>query len=179
MITTKTTLISRSLLSLRNICIGIGSVSLIVIVVTFAWLVFGRYVLNVTPTWVEQVALLLICYITFLGAAAGVNDDAHLGVDFIREYLPPKLRYVVHLLADLMVAVLGGIMAVAATELVQFGRSTKLPMLAIPEGMRTLPMAICGVLMCLFSAHRLIMAIINRGYPEKDDIAQVITESND
>lgn len=54
----------------RSLCIFVSSIALVVLVTTFGWLVFGRYVLNVTPTWVEQLALLLICYIAFLGAAA-------------------------------------------------------------------------------------------------------------
>lgn len=138
-----------------------------VLVVIFAWLVFGRYVLNDTPTWVEQASLLIICYIIFLGSAAGVYDDTHLGVDFIRESLPPKLRFCVRIVADLMVLVLGGIMFGAATELVKFGWSTNLAMLNIPEGLRTLPMAICGALMCMFVTLRLIRALIDGAYPEK------------
>ena len=39
---------------------------MVVLLATFGWLVFGRYVLNVTPTWVEQLALVLVGYITFL-----------------------------------------------------------------------------------------------------------------
>ena len=36
---------------LRDLCMMIGSVAMVVLIATFAWLVFGRYVLNVTPTW--------------------------------------------------------------------------------------------------------------------------------
>ncbi|MBX2835907.1 MAG: TRAP transporter small permease [Gammaproteobacteria bacterium] len=162
-----TSVVGRLFKGLRDLCVGISSLSLVAIVVIFAWLVFGRYVLNDTPTWVEQVALVLICYITFLGSAAGVHDDTHLGVDFIRESLPSGLRYVIHLFADASVCVLGAVMFFAASELVQFGWSTKLPMLGIPEGVRTLPMAICGALMFLFSSYRLVRALIERGYPAK------------
>ena len=38
----------------------ITGVALVVLTVIFGWLVFGRYVLNATPTWVEQVSLLLV-----------------------------------------------------------------------------------------------------------------------
>ena len=65
---------------LKRLCVLVGSVALVVLVATFGWLVFGRYVLNQTPTWVEQLALLLICYITFLGAAIGIHEQSHLGV---------------------------------------------------------------------------------------------------
>ncbi len=55
-------------------------VALVVLTVIFGWLVFGRYVLNSTPTWVEQVSLLLVVYIGFLGASIGVHKQTHLGV---------------------------------------------------------------------------------------------------
>ena len=51
----------------------IAGVALVVMTAIFGWLVFGRYVLNSTPTWVEQVSLLLVVYIGFLGASVGVR----------------------------------------------------------------------------------------------------------
>ena len=50
----------------------------------YVWLVYGRYVLNDTPTWVEQVSLLLVMVITFLGAAVGVHQHSHLSVVVFR-----------------------------------------------------------------------------------------------
>ena len=44
-------------------------IAMVVMTAIFGWLVFGRYVLNATPTWVEQYSLLLIVYIGFLGAS--------------------------------------------------------------------------------------------------------------
>ena len=59
-------------------------VALVFLTVIFGWLVFGRYVLNATPTWVEQVSLLLVVYIGFLGASIGVHKKTHLGVAVFR-----------------------------------------------------------------------------------------------
>ena len=44
-------------------------VAIVVLTVIFGWLVYGRYVMNDTPTWVEQVSLLLVMLITFLGVS--------------------------------------------------------------------------------------------------------------
>jgi len=140
--------------ALSNACIALASLALIVLISTFGWLVFGRYVLNVTPTWVEQLALLLICYITFLGAAAGVFEDTHLGVTFIREAFGDRVEAMLVLLGDVVLAGFGLVMLLASIELVQFGWSTKLPMLNIPESYRTLPSAICGGLIFLFAGMR-------------------------
>lgn len=146
--------IHRVLGFLSKTCIFASCCALVVLVVIFGWLVFGRYVLNVTPTWVEQLALLLICYITFLGAAAGVHEDTHLGVTFIRESLAGPVRRFLRLLGDYVLAAFGLIMLISCIELVEFGWATKLPMLNIPEGIRTLPAAICGGLIFLFAGFR-------------------------
>ena len=148
--------VDRLLPLLSRACIFVCSVALVVLLAIFGWLVYGRYVLNVTPTWVEQLALLLVVYITFLGAAAGVHEDTHLGVDFLREAFPEAIARPLRIVADLAMALFGAVMFVACLELVQFGWTTKLAMLNIPEGVRTLAAAICGGLIFLFAlAHAL------------------------
>lgn len=149
-------MIDRLLPLISKLCIFICSIAIVTLLVIFGWLVFGRYVLNVTPTWVEQLALLLVVYITFLGAAAGVHEETHLGVSFIREAFPDWLRKPLRIVADLILAFFGIIMLFACIELVKFGWSTDLAMLNIPEGIRTLAAAICGGLVFVFaSAHAL------------------------
>lgn len=69
---------------LARICVLLAGIAIVVMTVIFAWLVFGRYVLNDTPTWVEQVSLLLVMVIAFLGAAAGVHNHTHLSVVVFR-----------------------------------------------------------------------------------------------
>ena len=44
--------------------------------------VFGRYVLNDSPVWVERAALLTILYIAFPMAAVGVRQGFHMSVTF-------------------------------------------------------------------------------------------------
>lgn len=142
---------------LKRVCVVLASLALAVLVATFGWLVFGRYVLNQTPTWVEQLALLLICYITFLGAAVGIHEQTHLGVTFFRDALAPRARQVLLLLTDLILAIFGAIMLVACLELFRFGWSTLLPMLNIPESIRTASAVVCGGLMVVFAGTRVLL----------------------
>lgn len=148
---------------------------MVVLLAIFAWLVFGRYVLNETPTWVEQLALVLICYIAFLGAAAGVRDDTHLGVYFIREGLPRTARRGLRVVAELALAGFGFVMLLSCAELVVFGWDIYLPMLNVPEGVQTLPAAICGGLVFLFAGARAIARIqrywLGGDAPDDDDNA--------
>lgn len=145
---------------LRALCIFVASIALVVLIATFGWLVFGRYVLNVTPTWVEQLALLLICYIAFLGAAAGVKENTHLGVSLFRDMMPEIVQKVLIIAIDLIMAAFGGVMVVAGITLMQFGWDTLLPMLNIPESFRTLAITSCGGLIFLFAGLRGILRIV-------------------
>jgi len=138
----------------------VASISLVILIVTFGWLVFGRYVLNVTPTWVEQLALVLICYIAFLGAAAGVRDDTHLGVSLFRDMLPMPLQKVLIVIIDFALAAFGCVMLIAGRELMIFGWDSLLPMLNIPESVRTLAITLCGALVLLHAGTRGIIRIL-------------------
>lgn len=140
--------------------IFVASVALVILVVTFGWLVFGRYVLNVTPTWVEQLALMLVCYIAFLGAAAGVREDTHLGVSLFRDMLPVSLQKIVMIAIDFILAVFGFIMFLAGVELMKFGWDSLIPMLDVPESYRTLAITTAGALIVLHAGSRGIIRIL-------------------
>ena len=151
--------------------IFIASVALVVLIVTFGWLVFGRYVLNVTPTWVEQLALILVCYIAFLGAAAGVREDTHLGVSLFRDLLPYGAQKLIMIAIDFAMAIFGGIMCYAGIALMRFGWDSLIPMLDIPESFRTLAITSCGALVVLHAGSRGIIRLLTYSdwhpHPEK------------
>mgnify|MGYP003677748198 FL=1 len=147
----------------RRICMAVGAVALFVLIISFGWLVFGRYVLNVTPTWVERLALLLICYISFIGAAAGVQENTHIGVTLFRDMLPMPAQKVVIVAIDFALAGFGAIMLIAGITLMRFGADTLLPMLNIPESYRTLAITSSGALVLLFAGLRGLLRVLSFG----------------
>lgn len=130
---------------------AISSVSLVVLTVIFGWLVFGRYVLNETPTWVEQVSLLLVGVITFLGASVGIHDRTHLCVTLFREKSPNWLQILLARIDDAIMALFGGAMAWFGYQLLVFKWGTEIPLIHVPEGTRMIPVVAGGVLIVLFS----------------------------
>lgn len=159
-------LVARVLDAIAWTCMLAAGSALVVIIVTFGWLVFGRYVLNDTPTWIEQLALLLVSYITFLGAAVGVRRNSHLSIDFVREGLPALPRMVMRHLCDLTVIVFGAAMAWEGWTLFSTNLDRMIPMLGVAESWRALPMAICGVLMVIFCGSNVVARL--RGGSEGD-----------
>ncbi|MBX2856402.1 MAG: TRAP transporter small permease [Rhodobacteraceae bacterium] len=135
---------------------ALSGVCLVVIIVCFGWQVFGRYILNATPTWTEQLGLLLIVYISFLSAAVGVREDTHLGVSVLRDVLPPSGRMMMDTLADLVMICFGAALAFYGWSLAEFSIPTKIPLLNISEAWRIAPVVIGGAMISLFSLVRII-----------------------
>lgn len=147
---------------IARICMMVAGAALVVMTVIFAWLVFGRYVLNDTPTWVEQVSLLLVMVIVFLGAAVGIHQNTHLSVVVFRGLVPPAVRKVFVFITDASLASYGALMFLNGIELTRFKWSALIPLIQWPEGLRSLPLTVCGALLFLFSTGHLIRLLLGR-----------------
>ncbi|MEQ5872524.1 TRAP transporter small permease [Sagittula sp. NFXS13] len=148
--------VERVLDLLSKACVAVAGAGLVTLVVIFGWLVWGRYVMNDTPTWVEQVALLLVVWITFLGGAAGVQTQSHLSIEFVREMMPRWLRMPLHWMALAGMLVFGVVLFWQGWTLAESTWTRRVPMLGIPEGLRAVPMAICGALTALFTLQQAV-----------------------
>lgn len=156
---------------LSKICLFLAGVSLVVMTAIFAWLVFGRYVLNDTPTWVEQLSLLFVMVIAFLGSAVGVHQHTHLSVVIFRNLVPTSVRKIFVFVSDSLMMVFGAMMFWFGWELTLFKWNAQIPLLEWSEGLRSLPLTICGALLFLFSAGHLIRLLIGQD-KRKDSIDQ-------
>jgi TRAP-type C4-dicarboxylate transport system permease small subunit len=140
--------------------------AMVVMTAIFGWLVFGRYVLNATPTWVEQVSLLLIVYISFIGASVGVHKKTHLGVSVFREMSPRPVRRIFDFLIHAILAGFGILMAVYGYRLTVFKWSAEIPLIRVSEGWRSLPIILSGILIFLYSIGHLIHFFSHRTYED-------------
>lgn len=146
------------------LCTVVAGVGLVGLTVIFGWLVYGRYVLNATPTWVEQIALLLIMVITFIGAAVGIHENSHLSVDVFRRALPRPLRRLLVAFCHVTLGCFGAVMMWHSYKLALFKWGSLIPLIGVPEGLRAVPITICGGLMVLFSIGNLVA--LARGYDQ-------------
>lgn len=155
---------------LSDISTVITGVALVVLTVIFGWLVYGRYVLNATPTWVEQVSLLLVVLIGFLGASVGIHKNTHLGVSFFRDIAPRPVKRVFEYISNITLCIFGGVMMVNSYDLVLFKWSTEIPLIHLPEGLRAIPIMLCGGLISLYSIGHLIHLF--KGIEEASEITE-------
>ena len=153
----------RFLDGLATLSTAVASVMMVPLIGIFGWLVYGRYILNATPTWVEQVALLLIVWITFLGAAVGVRRGTHLAVDFIRDGAPEPLRKAGVMLCAAALIFFGVMLAWQGYEMFERVARRRIPLLGISEAWRAAPVIIGGAMIALFSVADLFSSLSRKG----------------
>ncbi|MDJ0389053.1 TRAP transporter small permease [Roseomonas sp. E05] len=155
-------LFSRVLDGLATLVIVLASIAMVALVVITGWMVFGRYVLNDTPTWVERAATLIVVTIALPVAAVGVRERFHLSVLGFREALPPGPCRAIEVFSDIVVGLFGLGMAIWSWELVQTSQGIRIPLLGISQVFTYLPLIVSGVLIALFAAEQALLALMGR-----------------
>ena len=149
-------LLTRLCAPLAKFLLMVAVVGLMAIVACVSLQVFGRYVLNDTPTWAEALALVLVIWVTMFGAAVGVRDAGHIGMESLLVLVPDRVRLKLEIVIHALVGVFGALMAYNGALLAESVMDYKIPTLGIPEGLNHVPVAIAGVLILLFSIEHIV-----------------------
>ena len=142
--------------TIARTCLQLGVFGLMLLLAAVIWQVFGRYVLNNTPTWAESLALLLVLYVTMLGCAVGVRDAGHIGMELLGPLLPTRLHLPMEVLIHMLTLLFGALMAWNCAVMLQSVSGYKIPTLGISESYRYVPLVAAGLLIVLFSIEHII-----------------------
>lgn len=137
----------------------VAASGLVVMTAVIGWQVWGRYILNDTPHWTEQLSLFLMLYYILLAAAVGVRERFHIGLVVFRDALPPRGRFALDIANNLLVAVFGGCMAWYGTQFARVTWTQTIPTLGLPVGAGYIPFSIAGALIVLFAAENILNAV--------------------
>jgi TRAP-type transport system small permease protein len=124
-----------------------------------AIVVFGvvrRYIFNDAPPYVEQLALLLVISVAMFGAAAGVRDAGHIGMDSLVRALSPRAQLGCHVAVHLLGIVFAGALSAGGAEMALSTHGSTIPTLGLSEAARYVPVLAAGALIALFSIEHLL-----------------------
>ena len=76
-----------------------------IVLIMMACQVVSRYVFNAPISWSEEFARYSFVWISYIGCAYCVAVDAHTGITAIRDKMPIRLKKVVTVLGNIIVAV--------------------------------------------------------------------------
>lgn len=139
---------------LTKILQGIVITLMLLLVVDVLWGVVSRYAFGQQAKWSEELARLLLVWVSLFGASVAFAMKAHLGLDYFAEKLHPDARKwnrVLSALICLVFAVL--IFLVGGGELVRQTYASGQTMVALPIdkwwGYAALPVSGCFMVMFL------------------------------
>lgn len=154
---------------LAELLIKISAAGLVLMTAIVGWQVFGRYVLNSSPSWSEQAALALMIWYVFLAAAAGVREGFHIRIVALENMAGPKVKRGMRMIADLVVAGCGVALTIWGTELVMRTWGHIIPSLGLPRGVAYLALPLSGTLITLFSLERLLEEAEGENVEDEED----------
>jgi TRAP-type transport system small permease protein len=142
--------------ALSKLSLVLAVIGLIAVIIAVQYQVFGRYVLNDTPTWAEALALLLVLFVTAFGLAVGVRDAGHIGLESLVSLLPESWQRRIELVIHALVGLFGALMVHGSWIWASAKWGEKKPMLPVPDGIDYIPPMIAGTLIVLFSIEHII-----------------------
>jgi TRAP-type C4-dicarboxylate transport system permease small subunit len=139
---------------------------LAVITVSLIYQVFGRYVLGHAPGWSEEVARMLIVWLTMIGSAACLRGGSHIAIGVLVNALPERLRTIVLWVRDLAVLATAGVLAWSGARYAELNAAQDSPALEIPMSIAYASLCVGAVLIAL----QLTLSRMGREKPVIDPI---------
>jgi TRAP-type C4-dicarboxylate transport system permease small subunit len=144
---------------IARLCLQFGVAGLVLLLAAVSYQVFGRYVMNNTPTWAESLALVLVLYVTMLGCAVGVRDAGHIGMEMLGDLVPASWKRPIEIIIHMLTMSFGGLMVWNCSEMFMSVRDYMIPTLHISEAFRYVPFILSGTLIILFSIEHIIAVL--------------------
>ncbi len=127
-----------------------------VLTLTVLWGVFTRFCLGSQAEYTDELARVLLVWVSMVGAALAFGEKAHLGVDYFVNMLHPEARKTLSMLVQVVTVVLAvAVFVIGGWGLAMGQMGQQLPTLPISRGMVYLSIPLGGVLICLFALENL------------------------
>ena len=149
------TTVTRVLGWLATLALCIAGIGLVLMTIFIGWQVFGRFVLNDSPSWTEPMAILLMSWFIFLGAAVGVREGYHMSFEVLLYVLPEGGRRFLNYISDIAVLGFGIGMAYYGYLMAEKTWTSTIPGLGYSGAVTFFALIGGGILIVLFSLERI------------------------
>lgn len=148
---------------MSDLLVKIAAAGLLIVTAMIGWQVFGRYILQSSPSWTEQASLLLMIWYVFLAAAAGVWERFHIRIEILEQSWTEANRRRLRIAIHALVAVMGIVLLAYGAMLAWDVRVHVIPSLGISRGWAYIVIPFSGLLIALFSIARIRVRLSEKG----------------
>jgi TRAP-type C4-dicarboxylate transport system permease small subunit len=125
------------------------SMTIVIFIIT-TYTVFTRYLLNIVPSWSEEIPRYLLVWITYLGAGLAIKFKEHISLDVFFNLMSLRARQVGHFFLNGLVAIVAVIMVVYGIGLVNHFGEDLMESIPVTNFWLYLAMPVSGTLMLLY-----------------------------
>jgi TRAP-type C4-dicarboxylate transport system permease small subunit len=118
---------------------------LLAMVVIICYQVVMRYVFNNSPSWAEEVSLILLIWFGILSIPIGVRLHLHIGIEYFFNRFPKRGQWILSRIIYLLIAAFGAVMITAGSELVQRMSRSTLPATKLPSSVKYAVIPLAGI----------------------------------
>lgn len=147
--------LARFLGHVARAALWVAGAALVLMTAVIAAQVVFRYILNSSLIWSEPLAVILMGWFIFLGAAVGIREGYHLSFDILIHVLPQRVRLWLFSISDLVVTGFGFGMIWFGGQLAGSAWNIKLPSIGVTGAIDFAPIVGGGILIVIFSLERL------------------------
>lgn len=140
---------------------------LLISILTFLQVVM-RYGFNNALSWSEELVRFLFVWASFMGAAIGVKEYIHIGIDVVVNMLPAGIRRITNTVVYLLIIAFGVFMTTAGWSVVQLTHGQTSPALKLPMSYVYAAVPLMGVLLVLYSALEIWKVWMPKPVPEAE-----------
>jgi TRAP-type C4-dicarboxylate transport system permease small subunit len=142
---------------IEKVCEWLSMVMLVTMIAITSYQIVMRYVFNNSPSWSEEVSLLLIVWFGILSIPIGVKYHLHIGIEFLFNLFPQPIQRIGFQIIFLLIAGFGLVMVISGTELVQFMMMSTLPATKLPSAVEYAVIPISGLMVVYNALENLFM----------------------
>lgn len=134
-----------------------------ILVIATVWQVYGRYILNDTPTWTEQLAIGLMLYIVSLMSAVGLRTGRHLRVMILTDLMTSRQRIWIDRVTNVLLLLFFFAMIKYGAVLMHKTSNNPWQLLGISRMYFYLPIVLIGALSFSFTVENLMCSFQEDG----------------
>jgi len=129
-----------------------------VLTLTVLWGVFTRFCIGKQATFTDELARVLLVWVSMIGAALAFGEKSHLGVDFFVAKLHPEARKTLSMIVQVVTIALAVVVFIAGGWGLAMGQlNQQLPTMPwMSRGMVYFAIPLGGVFILLFAVENLI-----------------------
>ena len=141
----------------------VAVVAMVVMTVIIGWQIFGRFVLNDTPKWSEQLAGIIMVYLMLIGGAVAVWENRHIALDVLLNTLAPASQRRVRIVIHALIAIFGMMMVAYGVRMAGIVEAWTIPTLGVSQSLNYWAFPVAGALIALFALATIVVLLRGGG----------------